>query len=121
MNKACTNYYENLIDENSSDQAKFFKVTKHLTESNETHLPPHSNTVALANDFDNYFVDKIEVIRFGFPDSHDVSYQSKTVDQQDCNPFVNFNILSEEVVCDIILKSSKKTCALDPMPTSLII
>ena len=47
MNKARTNYYENLIDENSSDQAKFFKVTKHLTESNKTHLPPHSNTVAL--------------------------------------------------------------------------
>ena len=129
MNKARTEYYTNLIQESGDDQAKIFKTMKQLfTESKDLQLPPQSDIDQLVNEFGNYYVEKISIIRSSLFDCHDDCEQPDVSEQSDCSPLDNneilnsFHVLSDKDVHDIIIiKSSRKTCALDPMPTSLII
>ena len=50
MKQAQTNYYQNLIEENGSDQRKLFKLSKELLNLNLKQLfPQHSDNYILAN------------------------------------------------------------------------
>ena len=64
MNQARCDYYTNHIQQNSSDQRKLFNVTKSLLCDTDTNTAsfPRVDTVQLANDFGNFFVQKIENI-----------------------------------------------------------
>ena len=123
MNRARTAYYKNLIDENSSDQKRLFKVAKQLMKQDTAvPFPPHSDPSVLANDFGNFFVEKITKIRDGFTECCDDCCQEPVdVTDSDQASLETFNVLSESDVRDIILASAKRTCALDPFPTHLVI
>ena len=64
MNQARCDYYTNHIQQNSSDQRKLFNVTKSLLCDINTNTAsfPRVDTVRLANDFGNFFAQKIENI-----------------------------------------------------------
>ena len=80
IKKAHSDFYENLIQENSSDQGKLFKILKQLlNQSFEVPFPPHESKLMLAREIANFFVEKISNIRSKF---HECTIQ----DCQDCTP-----------------------------------
>ena len=67
IKKARFEFYHNLIQENSSDQGKLFRISKQLLNQNsDVPLPPHSSKAMLANEMANSFVEKISDIRSKF-------------------------------------------------------
>ena len=123
IKKARSDFYENLIQENSSDQGKLFKISKQLlNQSFEVPLPPHVSKSMLANEMANFFVEKISNLRSKF---HECTIQ----DCQDCTPimelhspsFGSFKAITEDETYGIIMNLAKKSCALDPIPTSLLV
>ncbi|CAB3994680.1 RNA-directed DNA polymerase from mobile element jockey [Paramuricea clavata] len=72
----------------------------------------------------NFFVQKIERIHAEFDSSAlETGHSSRSVPEftELMSRFDSFDILNEENVKDLISKSSKKSCTLDPMPTSLVL
>ena len=63
MNSARCEYYTNLIAENSSNQRNLFRITKSLLcEPSEVSFPKDIAPDDLANDFGNFFMQKIDKI-----------------------------------------------------------
>ena len=87
IKKARSDFYENLIQENSSDQGKLFKISKHLSnQSLAVPFPLHVSKSILANEMANFFVEKISNIRSKF---HECTIQ----DFQDCAPIMELHSL----------------------------
>ena len=87
IKKARSDFYENLIQENSSDQGKLFKISKHLSnQSLAVPFPLHVSKSILANEMANFFVEKISNIRSKF---HECTIQ----DCQDCAPIMELHSL----------------------------
>ena len=112
-----------VIQENRSDQEKLFKIWKQLfNQSFEVPFPPHVSKSMLANVMANFFVEKISNIRSKF---HECTIQ----DCQDCSPimelhspsFGRFKAITEDETYSIIMKLAKNSCALDPIPTPLLV
>ena len=77
MNSARPDYFSNLIAENSSNQRKLFRTTNSLLfEPTDVSFPDHIPPDDLANNFGNYFVQKIERIN----DSLDALRSSEPLD-----------------------------------------
>ena len=81
----------------------------------------HHDPTALANDIGQFFVQKIECIRSELIDSPSSQPNTETSSTSSIAPFDKFKEMNEEDVKHLITKSGKKSCALDPMPTSLVI
>ena len=62
MNQARCDYYTNHTQQNSSDQKKLFNVTKSLLCDTKAAWFRCVDTVQLANDFGNFFAQKIDNI-----------------------------------------------------------
>lgn len=127
MNKSRQQFYTEFIEENSSDQKKLFKAANKLFgNGKQLRFPENTDKLVLANDLSRYFVHKIETIR------RDIDTTLLSVEDQDLVPpnrpsscvtnkiFHSFDSLTDSNVSDLITNSSKKSCVLDPMPTSLI-
>ena len=64
MNVSRRTYEKQYIDDNSSDQGKLFRASKHLLNLQaDKVLPPHTNALVLANEMGDYFVHEITAIR----------------------------------------------------------
>ena len=138
MNSARRNYFSSVIAENSSNQRKLFRTTNLLLfeptdVSFPDHVPPHD----LANNFGNYFVQKIERIN----DSLDALQSFKPLDgdgdasadnmgvcaicvypnPRECAEFPNLKTLTQNQVSLIIGKAAMKSCPLDPAPASVVL
>ena len=135
-NSARRDYFSNLIAENNSNQRKLLRTTNSLLFepiSFPDHIPPDD----LANNFGNYFVQKIERIN----DSLDALQSSEPLDgdgdasvdnmgacancidpdPRECAEFPNFKTLTQDQVSLIIGKAAMKSCPLDPAPTSVVL
>ena len=111
MNKARCEFYKEFINTNSSDQRKLFRATKRLLrQSNDVPFPPFNDKLTFANNMGSFFVKKITNI-------HDkLDLASVTTGAF----YPTTETLSEFQVQQLIVKSAKKSCALDPMPTKLV-
>ena len=79
----------------------------------------------LADDIGGFFVRKIDRIRFDI-DAVDIDPSARSALPPDqevdaAHAFHSFQPLSENDVSALIRKSAKKSCPLDPMPTSLVV
>ena len=126
MNNVRRTYFSQFIEENSSNQSKLFRESKRLLniQADKT-LPPHTNSVKLANDMGDYFVRKILSIRSKLAAStpslssaaHGNDYTT-TLEMTDLS-FSEFALLTEEDVKKLALACSK-SCDLDPLPSSIV-
>lgn len=122
MNQAKTEYYRNLIRDNIGDQKKLFKAVKSLfKQESELSFHEYPDNTVLANKIGDYFVQKIELIRKELDEE-----QIPPSQNQDWTHTLNcqldsFRTLSQNDLHDIIRKSSRKSCILDPLPTPLVI
>ena len=128
MNGARCEYYTNLIAENSSNQRNLFRSTKSLLcEPSEVSFPKDIAPKDLANDFGNFFMQKINKInqlidmQSSLEMSNDRGKECADSDTYAGVTFANFKTLSQEHVSELIKKAAKKSCSLDPMPTLVVL
>jgi hypothetical protein len=72
----------------------------------------------------NFLFRRLSRIHAEFDSSaRETSHSSRSVPEftELMSRFDSFDILNEESVKDLLSKSSKKSCTLDPMPTSLVL
>ena len=121
---AKTSFYSARIHELNGNQKALFREMNHLLhKSTETPLPPHDSPEVLANQFAEYFSEKIEKIRLELQccivqPSTTSSTQSSSV--QNICELSSFDNVPIKTVSDLIASAPSKTCALDPIPTRLL-
>lgn len=84
--------------------------------SKDTPLPDHENSQELADNFSNFFSEKIQKINATFTDS---TYAPPDVPPPE-SILSRFTLLSEDMVRKVIMDSPAKSCSLDPIPTVLL-
>ena len=109
---------ENLTDlvfECKGDSKKLYNLVSKLTGTmKENSLPESENDIKLANDFEDYFLKKIQNIRDALADVTNYS-------PEELIPLLaEFEPLSENKVKNIINKLGTKSYELDIIPTSLL-
>ena len=125
-NKARKEFYADFIQEQDGDQRKLFRATKAmLLPKSDLCFPDYHNNTALANDIGSYFHRKVATIRNELDVAHVIHDERvRVIDDPEFNSehekLSNFKELTQEDVHQLIRASTKKTCMLDPMPTSLL-
>lgn len=112
-------YYTDLISSCSGDSRKLFNIINNLCSGSPVNsLPSHDDPFALANDFGQFFVKKVELIK------EKIGSTSIEPPRIEVTPpgskLQSFKPLSEEDVCKIIMGSNNSSCLLDPLPTYLL-
>ncbi|CAH3139243.1 unnamed protein product, partial [Porites lobata] len=108
MNKARGEFHSEFMVENCAYQRKLFNAAKKLLGMKDEPLfAEQLDKTIIANDIDRYFSDR------------DLVPPDKPV--VDANVIRrSFRNLSEQDIYDLIQKSAKKSCVLDPLPTTLV-
>ena len=120
-NKLCIianyNHYLGCIQEASGVPKALSRILKSILRRDEvTKLPLYSSQDTLANKFADFFEDKVQKIRDGLP-----VVEAPLVSLPPCNSeLCVFLPVTISEVSRIVMKSSTKACALDPMPTWLL-
>ena len=123
MNQAKSAFYTEFVHENGNDQGKLFKATKTLLfKKDELSFPNYQDKTNLVNDIGQFFVNKIDTIHSDI-EARIVNSSSVPDDvvADEASSFGSFHLLSDSEVLKLIKKSRKKSCPLDPMPTSLVV
>ena len=85
-------------------------------------LPLSSDDHQLANNFDEFFTNKINAVRLEIANQVYSPYIRDANGTVTDSTFSEFNVLSESEEHGLIISSSKnKSCPLDPIPTKLVI
>ena len=122
VNAAVCKYYSDVIEENAHDLRKQFGIVKSLMDKkSENPLPKCQNDNILANNFADFFVQKVSKIR-AIVDSVPVDVEPEFYLNQTPPSvlFDEFKPLTDDDVLQLIKQSSSATCDLDPLPTKLI-
>ena len=108
-------YYSDLIDSASNKQKQLFQVVeKMLDKKDERVLPSHTDPVELANEFNHFYVDKIEKLRKSIPKTKVPSIiEPKKFEGEKLNFFAP---TTAEEVKRIIKEAGMKTSSEDPLP-----
>ena len=112
-------FFSDAIIEAEGDQKKLYLIIKSLTAVNsEMPLPNHTSIQQLAGDFGQFFIKKIEDIRYEL----DIVYRTHNPVSPSFNGhyFTKFRQLPEDEVRKLIMSSKSATCELDPIPTSFL-
>lgn len=107
MKESRSEYYSTFIHDNSSDERKLFKASKYLLNlKDDIQFPPHSDAFELANDFGNFFRQKIVDIRSKLPDLNnpETGFMEQEAYLTSC--FSEFLTLEESEVCRLISSSN---------------
>ena len=119
MEKAKTNFYANIILENSEDPKKLWKsINNILHRFPAPSLPENLSLKTICEKFSNFFVDKITIIRSKFPDDNELRNVHPSYDI-----YVLMNTLTlatEAEIKKLIMKSKSTSSDLDQFPTSLL-
>ena len=98
MNSARRDYFSNLIAENSSNQRTLFrKKNSLLFELTDVSFPDHIPPDHLANNFGNYFVQKVERIN----DSLDTLQSSEPLDGDEDASAGNISACASSRMCRV--------------------
>ena len=125
MNEARRDYYDQFIEDNSTDQRRLFMASKSLLNmQSDRSLPPHTDVSLLANDMGELFITKIANIRLkldGVSPSHLLSTpEPELASEFSDNVLSDFQCQTVEAVRDMITSGKKKSCILDPIPVTLL-
>ena len=126
MNDARCQFYQDFILENSSNQRRLFAASKELLnlENKNAVFPPFDDKLEFANQMGTFFVQKIANIHTKLDGmSYDEHLHEVSVDviPDSGTQMRGFAALTELQVRELIAGCSKKSCSLDPMPTSLVL
>ncbi len=112
--------YAKIIDDNSDDPKILFKViNKALHKNQDNPMPPGKDNQKLADEFADFFTDKISNIRIKIQQDP-LSDIPHTEQRRYVKQLTKFRELTEDEVKVLLKKSSNKHCELDPIPTNLL-
>ena len=113
------NYYSDKITAGGHNTKTLFKIAKELTGHNENPiLPSHNDPNILANEFSEYFCDKVKKIRDGI--TIDLSKSPPSETRYSGDKLTTLQLLTLDEVKHLIESSPTKSCELDPIPTWLV-
>ena len=119
MSVAKKEYYNGKVEECKGDQAKLFKITESLLHlKGKNILPNHASLLDLANDFNNFFKNKITKIRVEL-DQMTTKYEPQAITFTG-TPLSHLTPSTETEISKLIKSSSSASCSLDPIPTNLL-
>ena len=111
-------YYSKIVTEAGNDQKSLFKVANELLDKNKVRsLPDHEDPVKLANEFNEYYIKKIENIRKTIP-ANPNSVVNPT--QFEGNKLHSFEPTTVEELEEIINEYGIKTAKEDPIPANTL-
>ena len=116
-------YFKEKLTENHDNYKEIFKLTnKLLGRKNELPLPLAEDLTIQANEFNDFFIGKIEKIMQDLASSN----MTDTLDDylestfKTTNRLTNFKMITDQDILSIINRTPPKSCELDPMPTTLL-
>ena len=124
IKKSKQDHYSNKISECGKDSKKLFNIAGEMMGSKRNiTLPQSTSQKTLAENFNNYFAEKITSIRdgltansnneeLGHAHDYDTQFSGTCLDQ--------FAPTTEQEVKKILSDSQSKSCELDPLPTDLL-
>ena len=119
-------YYSEQIKNSVNNTRGLYDIcNKILGRQQLSPLPVHSSAGQLANDFNDYFVEKIDKIRTHIEDTlqtiddHEEVSTTTAVLNPDCN-FSVFRKVSVDEVTKIITSSPSSSCEQDPISTKFL-
>ena len=114
-----TDHYSKIIHDAGNCQKSLFRVANELMDkTKEKVLPFHSDPKKLANEFNEYFVDKVKKIRNSIPvENEPSSHYSRPFQGERMN---TFRTVTEDEVELIIREHGIKTSMEDPIPSKLM-
>ena len=111
-------YYASMISKADNRQKELFKIVNTALDNNvETVLPTHNDPVELANEFNEFYVDKIDKLRQSIPD--EVYNDLPTPPHFKGEKLWMFGPTSVEEVTAILNENGIKTSPEDPIPVSI--
>ena len=118
INQAKSTFYQQTITNIGNDSKRLFQTIRELLGDRKINpMPPGKTPVENANDFNHYFIDKINRLKSSFDQgSHHSTHDGNVIDQR----LPEFRPLSLEKVTKLISTAPSKTCTLDPIPTSIV-
>jgi hypothetical protein len=115
--KAKGDFYCDKIKENNGDQKSLFRIANTLLfRKQESMLPTHTSDALLADEFGEYFQEKIDKIRQSFK-PNDYKFP---VSQSAIPKLKMLEAISEDELKKMISSTNSKSCPLDPIPTTLL-
>ena len=119
LNQARTDYYTTLINDNSHDPKKLYRIVNSLCAApQEDPLPPHNDLGHLANTFNEYFYRKIELIR---ENVDRIVVEPPLVESRNHEvKLKSFESLSFQDIHDVIMQLSSASFKFDPIPPWLV-
>jgi len=122
IDHAKSEYYNDKIVHCGGDQCTIFKVVDSVLHRRSVVFPTCASNQEIAQNFGEFFRDKIAKIRNGLQSvSHD-NPQFSVTDTDNIIDFVfdRFQPVTEEQMRKVVVKHSSATCVLDPIPTQML-
>jgi len=112
-------YYEDKILKCGRDQKSIYKVTTQLLgKSKSSLLPRHGSNSELAEQFNDFFNNKIITIGNSLVSS--TAYKGEPEEDEHMPKLSFFTHATLDEINEIVTKSPNKSCSLDPLPTWLL-
>ena len=119
------NHFSSIIESNQGDQKILFQAVNNLLYRKPIVLYPSvGSDMAIAEKFKSFFIEKIRRIRDSLPVHNtgfmnDLYLDNSATQSWPCE-FVTFQHVSTDLIANFIESSRVKTCALDPLPASVL-
>ena len=112
-------YFSKVIEAASNSQKSLYKVVDEVLDKKaERILPAHTDPVALANTFNQYYIDKIDKLRDSIPPANcEETYEKIYFEGEKLKSFAP---TTTEEVKELIKEHGVKTSAEDPLPAVLL-
>lgn len=112
-------HYSKMIHDAGKCQKSLFKIANEMLDKSKNKvLPQYSDPRQLADEFNDYFVEKVCKIRNSIPETDVVNnyYHRPFVGER----MTQFRLVTEEEIEEIIKENGVKTCFEDPVPSKLM-
>ena len=116
-------FYMNYIAEHKLDTKSIYAMSfKLLGKMTDNPLLEHDSKLDLANEFNNYFKDKIDIIMMNLQSSDDNPTDLRYIESHQTTDvkFEEFLLIEEDTIKTIVRSAPSKSCELDPLPISLL-
>ena len=117
-------YYISKLQENRTNFKEIFTITnKLLGRIDSSPLPPYENPDSLAQEFSDYFQDKINTIMLQLNPTTDCPIDNRYIEMGFLTQhrLDEFNEVREEEVLKLLTTAPAKSCDLDPLPSRLLV
>ena len=116
-----TSSYSKEVKDCKGNTKKLYKLVYRLMEtSQENLLPDNDNPEDLANEFADYFMNKISKIRDSLSDKPIYKLSGKTPNGITLKPMSEFRLFMQDEVWSIIFSMLTKSCETDVLPTGVL-